>query len=146
MVNGCPVPDKGDRFATPPWTTESEEWRAIDERLPVDHLARRIAAAVDRLDLGPLWGSYRGVGKEALPPDLLLKAVLYEMHSQRPSPAQWTRDARESEPVRWLLFGLAPSRAHWYDFRDRLAPFWDGWNAQVLQQAVQEGMSRSGSG
>jgi transposase len=141
MVNGCPVADKGDRFGSPPWTTESDEWRAIDGRLPADHLARRIAAAVDRLDLRPLWASYLGVGKRALPPDLLLKAVLYEMHSKRPSPAQWARDAHESEPVRWLLFGLAPSRAHWYDFRDRLAPFWDGWNAQLLQQAVHEGVT-----
>jgi transposase len=141
MVNGCTVADKSDRFATPPWTAESEQWQAIDDRLPVDHLARRIADAVDRLDLGPLWGSYLGVGKRALPPDLILKAVLYEMHSKRPSPAQWTKDARENEPMRWLLFGLEPSRAHWYDFRDRLAPFWDGWNALVLQQAIQEEMT-----
>ena len=141
MVNGRTVADKSDHFTTPLWTTESEEWQAIDDRLPADHLARRIVNAVDMLDLGPLWESYLGVGKKALPPDLLLKAVLYEMHSKRPSPAQWTKDARENEPVRWLLFGLEPSRAHWYDFRDRLAPFWDGWNAHVLQQAIQEEMT-----
>jgi hypothetical protein len=74
----------------------------------------------------------------ALRPDLLLTLVLYEMHSKRPSPAQWTRDVRECEPVRWLLFGLEPSRARLYDFRDRLAPFWDQWNSQVLQQALTE--------
>jgi hypothetical protein len=51
------------------------------------------------------WDSYLGVGKKAVPPDLLLKVVLYEMHSKRRSPAQWARDVRESEPVRWLLFG-----------------------------------------
>ncbi len=58
------------------------------------------------------------------------------MHSKRPSPAQWTKDVRESEPVRWLLFGLEPSRARLYDFRERLTPFLDDWNAQVLQQAL----------
>jgi transposase len=141
MVSGCSAADKGDCFVAPLWTKESEEWRAIDGRLPLDHLARRIADAVDRLDLRPLWDSYLGVGKKALPPDLLLKAVLYEMHSKRPSPAQWARDARESEPLRWLLFGLEPSRTHWYDFRDRLGPFWDGWNAQVLRQAVEAEMT-----
>jgi Transposase DDE domain len=67
--------------------------------------------------------------------------VIYEMHSKRPSPAQWLEDAHENEPLRWLLFGLEPSRACWYDFRDRLAPFWEDWNAQVLQQAVAEGMT-----
>ncbi len=138
MVKGITVADKRDRFATPPWTTASEEWQALDQRLPADHLARRIAEAVDRLDLSPLWASYLGVGKRALRPDLLFKAVLYEMHSKRPSPAQWTKDVRNNEPVRWLLFGLEPSRAHWYHFRDRLAPFWDVWNAQVLQQAMSE--------
>jgi transposase len=136
MVKGFAVADKRERFATPPWTTASEEWQALDRHLPADHLARRIVQAVDRLDLSPLWDSYLGVGKRALRPDLLLKAVLYEMHSKRPSPAQWTKDVRESEPVRWLLFGLEPSRARWYDFRDRLAPFWEDWNAQVLQQAL----------
>jgi transposase len=138
MVIGCTLGDKGGRFATPPWTTESEEWQAIDDHLPADHLARRIANAVDMLDLGPLWQSYLGVGNKALPPDLLVKAVLYEMHSKRPSPAQWTKDARENEPVRWLLFGVEPSRAHWYDFRDRLAPFWDEWSAQILRPAIRE--------
>ena len=82
-----------------------------------------------------MWDSDLGVGKKALPPDLLLKVVLYETHDQRPSPAQWTKDVRQSAPVRWLLFGREPSRARLYDFRDRLAPFWDDWNAQVLQQA-----------
>jgi transposase len=141
MVNGCSVADKCDRFATPSWTIESEEWQALDRRLPADHLARRIAQAVEGLDLSRLWDSYLGVGKKALPPDLLLKLVLYEMHDKRPSPAQWTKDVRESEPVRWLLFGLEPSRARLYDFRDRLAPFWDHWNAQVLQQALTEEMT-----
>jgi transposase len=138
MVKGIAVADKHDRFATPPWSTESQEWQALDQHLPADHLVRRIAQAVDRLDLSPLWESYLGVGKRALPPDLLLKLVVYEMQNKRPSPAQWTKDVRESEPVRWLLFGLEPCRTRLYDFRDRLAPFWDDWNAQVLHQAMAE--------
>jgi transposase len=141
MVDGIAAVDKRERFAAPPWTEESEEWQALDQRLPADHLARRVARAVDLLDLGPLWDSYLGVGKKALPPDLLLKAVLYEMHNKRPSPAQWARDVRESEPVRWLLFGLEPSRARLYDFRDRLAPFWLDWNAQVLHVALEEDLT-----
>jgi transposase len=141
MVNPSADAGKRDRFATPPWTTESPEWQALDQHLPADHLARRIDQAVAMLDLSPLWESYLGVGKKALPPDLLLKLVLYEMHNKRPSPAQWTADVRDSEAVRWLLFGLQPSRSRLYDFRDRLAPFWDDWNAQVLGQAMDEGMT-----
>jgi transposase len=113
----------------------------LDLHLPADHLARLVDRGVDSLDLGPLWDSYLGVGKKALRPDLLLKAVLYEMQSKRPSPAQWAKDVRESEPVRWLLFGMEPSRARLYDFRDRLAPFLEEWNVQVLQLAVEDDMA-----
>jgi transposase len=141
MVEGTAGSGKLERFATPPWTRESEEWQTLDERLSADHLARQVARGVDRLDLGPLWDSYLGVGKKALRPDLLLKAVLYEMQSKRPSPAQWAKDVRESEPVRWLLFGIEPSRARLYDFRDRLAPFLEEWNGQVLQRAVEDDMT-----
>jgi transposase len=141
MVEGITSQGKRDRFATPPWTNESEQWLALDRRLPVDHLARRIARAVERLNLDPLFASYLGVGKKALPPDLLLKAVLYETRNKRPSPAQWVKDVPESEPLRWLLFGLEPSRARLYDFRDRLIPFWETWNAEVPQLAAEENLT-----
>jgi transposase len=141
MVNGIAVVGKLDRFAAPPWSNESEHWQALDQRLPVEHLARRVARAVEMLDLRPLWNSYYGVGKKALRPDLLLTLVLYEMQNKRPSPAQWTKDVRECEPVRWLLFGMEPSRAQLYDFRDRVAPFLEEWTAQVVQWAIEEDMT-----
>jgi len=136
MVDAVPLAGMRE-FAAPPWTNESEQWQALDERLPADHLARRLNRAVDMLDLNALLESYLGVGRKALRPDLLLKAVLYEMQNKRPSPAQWAKDVRESEPVRWLLFGMEPSRARLYDFRDRLRPFLEEWNAQVLQLAME---------
>lgn len=141
MVKGITAAGNLARFAPPPWTSESESWQALDQRLPADHLARRVTRAVEHLDLSPLWNSYYGVGKKALRPDLLLRAVLYEMQNKRPSPAQWTRDVRENEPVRWLLFGMEPSRAQLYDFRDRLAPFLEAWNAEALQWAMDEQMT-----
>jgi len=141
MLKGIAVAGNRDRFAPPPWITESEPWLALDQRLPTDHLARRVARSVERLDLRPLWNSYYGVGKKALRPDLLLRAVLYEMQNKRPSPAQWTKDVCENEPVRWLLFGMEPSRAQLYDFRDRLAPFLEAWNAEALQGAMEEEMT-----
>lgn len=141
MVRGVACVDKLERFAPTPWSTESEEWQALGRRLPDDHLARRVDEAVEMLDLGPLFDSYLGVGKKALRPDLLLKLVIYEMHNKRPSPAQWARDVGESEPARWLLFGMEPSRARLYDFRDRIAPFLAEWNTQVLCVAVEEHMT-----
>jgi transposase len=141
MVKGVLLGGKLERFAPTPWTRESEEWQALDRRLADDHLARRVHAAVEMLDLGPLLDSYLGVGKNALRPDLLLKLMIYELQSNRPSPAQWARDVRESDPVRWLLFGMEPSRARLYAWRDRSAPFVAEWNAQVLQVAIDENLT-----
>jgi transposase len=138
MVKGVAVRGKQERFAPTPWTEESGEWQALDERLPADHLARRVDRAVEMLDLGTLFDSYLGAGKRALRPDLLVKLMLYELQYNRPSPAQWARDVRENDPVRWLLFGMEPSRARLYDFRERVAPYLQDWNAQVLQVAVEE--------
>ncbi len=138
MVKGVCHCDKLERFAPTPWSQDSEEWLALNERLDPEHLARQVDAAVALLDLGPLLDSYRGVGKKALRPDLLLKLVIYEMHNNRPSPAQWSEDVIESEPVRWLLLGLKPSRASLYGFRDRLASFWPAWQAAVLRLAMSE--------
>lgn len=141
MVGAVPFAGKLCRFAPTPWTEESAEWQALDQRLPHDHVARLVVAGVGRLDLEPLFASYLGAGKKAWRPDLLFCMVLYEMHSKRPSPAQWARDVRESEPVRWLLFGMEPSRARLYDFRDRVAPFLEEWNAQILQRALDENLA-----
>ena len=124
------------RFAETPWTKEAEDWIRIDERLPEDHLARRIDQATNLLDLGPLLDSYLGVGRKAYRPDLLLKLVLYESQAKRPSPSQWARDVKENEPLRWLVLGIEPSRSQLYAFRDRIGPYLDAWNAQVLQMAI----------
>ena len=37
--------------------------------------------------------------------------------------------------------GIQPARSVWYEFRDRLAPFLDGWNAQVLRRALECGLT-----
>jgi len=123
--------DADRRFAEPPWNESSPQWQQIDARLPADHLARRINEMVDQLDLSRLFRSYDGRGSKAHRPDLLLKMALYEIQCGKQSPAQWHRDLRENEAVKWLAFGIQPCRAAVYDFRDRLVPCWDDWNAQV---------------
>ena len=129
------------RFAAAPWHDHSPPWRELDRQLATDHLARRLDAAVDGLDLADLFAAYRGTGSHAHPPDLLLKAVLYELHSGRHRPAQWFRDARECAPLRWLLRGCQPSRTAWYAFRDRLADLDRLFNGQLLHQAARAGLT-----
>jgi transposase len=134
------------RFAKPVWTKSSPSWQEIDARLPSEHLARRIDWLVDRLDVRMLFASYDGRGSRAHRPDLLLKMVLYEIECGKPSPAEWWRDARENDTVKWLMFGIRPCRAAGYEFRDRVASYWDSWNEQVLQMARQEGCKLGGRG
>src|ERR1700736_5807013 len=149
MVGGTEAADKAlaGRWRTPPWNEESPEWIALDQELPSDHPARWVNAIVGELDLTGLAQRYAGVGSQAAPPDLLVKAVLFELYCQnRLSPAQWTRDCRELTPLRWLLFGLQPSRTCLYNFRDRVGAELDCWQHQVLGQAQAEGFTTAERG
>jgi len=128
-------------FAAPPWADDDPRRLELAQRLEADHLARRIEQGVQRLDLSALEHSYAGTGSLPHRPDLLLRAVLYEIQRGQHSPATWYRDAKESEPLRWLLRGCRPSRSCWYAFRDRCAPFVDECNRQLLQQALDQGLT-----
>jgi transposase len=129
------------RFRPAPWPLDHPDRLELSRRLPPDHPARQIDAACDRLDLAALDGRYGGTGSDPWPPDLLLRAVLYETRRGRHRPADWHRDAAESEPVRWLLRGCAPARSAWYAFRDRLCPALDELGRQVLALAQQGGLT-----
>jgi transposase len=129
------------RWVTPPWTASSAPWLDIDRRLPADHLARRIDRLVDLLDLASLRRVYAGTGSAAYPPGLLLRLALFEVHRGRLRPAQWFKDCHDDDGVKWLLFGLTPSRSCLYQFRDRLGRHLDAWISQVLKVAKSEGLT-----
>jgi transposase len=131
------------RFRPAPLGPPSQEWQSLDRRLSPDHLARVIARALHRLELSALWSLYAGCGSPAYPPQLLLAAVLFEVRRGHHRPAQWHRHARECDPLRWLLRGLAPSRSCWYQFRDRLGPALLGLAQQAVRQALAEGLTRA---
>jgi transposase len=141
MVQLTFFPDNSPRprWITPPWTTESEPWQKIDLKLPADHRARQIAQLIAGLDLTALVRSYAGLGSQAYPPELLLRLALFEMHRGCLSPAQWFRDCQHDDAVKWLLMGLQPSRSCLYQFRDRVGPYLDQWNRQILQAAQAQG-------
>lgn len=135
------------RFLRVPWHDDHPDRLDLDRQLPPDHLARRIRALVDSLDLRPLLETYTGVGGNILPPDLMLAFVLFENHRKRLSPAEWFLDSRESGPARWLLRGLRPCRASFYRFNAHLpAAMLDDLNRQVLLGAVGEGHTTAAHG
>ena len=129
----------GPRWISPPWTTASDRWPEIDRDLPTDHRARQISELVAALDLAPLVGSYAGLGSAAHPPELLVRLALFEIHRGCLSPAQWCEDCRYDDAVKWLVWGLRPSRSCLYQFRDRIGPYLDSWNRQILSRAQAEG-------
>src|SRR5262244_4558889 len=130
------------RFAEPPWNEQSAPWRQIDAQLASDHLAREIRQAMTHLDLTEIYDSYAGRGKAAHRPDLMLAIVLFELRRGHRQPSQWFRDTHENCALRWLGYGIRPSRSCWYEFRERTAAFVDAMNAHVLHQAVEEDLTR----
>src|SRR5580692_9672567 len=122
-------------FADPPWNDDDPVREEIGNRIPANHLVRHIDAAVDRLDLSALFASYSGRGSKPIPPNLMLKILLYQLACGKPSPAELFRDTRESEPVKWLGRGVQPARSVCYDFWDRVRRFVDDWDRQVLYAA-----------
>jgi transposase len=129
-------------WLTSPWTTDSPPWQEIDQRLDANHLARQIRTIVLSLDLTELRLAYLGVGKRALPPELMLMVVLYEMHTAQLHPCHWAEDCKFSDPVKWLAMGLQPSPSYFYTFRKRLGPDLWSWNQQVLDRALAEGWTK----
>jgi len=134
------------RFAEPPWPEESERWRDLDEKLPGDHLAREIRAAMTHLDLAPLYCTYRGLGKAPYRPDLMLAIVFFELRRGQPKPSQWHRDTQENYALWWLGLGIQPSRSSWYEFRHRTGPCLDTLNTSLLHQAVDDGLTTAQRG
>jgi transposase len=136
-----PVKAERQRFAPPPWDRSSPQWQDIDRRLPEDHPARLIDQAVDHLDLSALFNSYAGTGSRAYRPDLMLKIVLYELHTAEQSPTHWARDVRFRDELKWLGLGIRPSRSRLFDFRDRLGPLLGAFHQQVVKRATELGMT-----
>ena len=94
-----------DRFVTPPWDAPHPRFLEIVQHLDPDHPAILIDAAVDRLDLADRFASYGNSGSKPHRPDLMLKAILYQMRLGHHQPTEWLRDAQENDPMRWLLYG-----------------------------------------
>ncbi len=96
-----------------------------------------------------IWTSaarYRNYGRQdspAFPPVLLLKALLYQVLLGHLSSSTWSREAQQSDPIKWLLFGGNVSRRRWYAFRDRIGPYLDETIAQVLAWAQSLGLNQA---
>jgi transposase len=91
-----------------------------------------------QFDPAVLHQCYRGCGKPAVPPELMLRAVLFEILDSRPSPAQWHRDIQNDDNLKYLGRFITPSRSTCYEFRWRLGKVLDDIHQQLLNFAQKE--------
>ena len=110
------------RCAAALWPDDHPDRLALGALLPSDHLARRIDAAVARLDLTPLYAAYAGSGSPAYDPALVTaeRAVMVVQVNGRVrdtievpatiSPEEMQALALDSEKVARLLDGKVPSK------------------------------------
>ena len=143
MISTIPTPDKPltPVFATPPWDRSSPQWIDIDQRLPHNHLARLIDEAVALLDLQPLLRSYAGKGSKAYHPALMLRIILCQLACGIRPPARWAHNCRFHDELKWLGFGICPSRSRLYHFHQRLGSQLDVWLQEILGLAIARGIT-----
>jgi transposase len=91
-----------------------------------------------QFDPSVLHKCYRGCGKPAVPPELMLRIVLFEILDSRPSPAQWHRDIQNDDNLKYLGRFITPSRSTCYEFRSRLGKVLDDIHQQLLDVAQNE--------
>jgi len=130
-----------ERFLLAPWEACREE--VVSLEITDGDLVTQIEHVVDELDLSGLLDSYSGRGSPPHPPARLLKVMLYEIRKGRCLPTEWHDDLKSNVIVQWIAGGLRPSLATLYRFRDRVAPWIDDWNAQVLEWAIGEGHTQA---
>lgn len=103
-----------------------------------DH-ARTVERQVNQLSRHQVDAVYRGVGKAAFDPIVLLKMVLYQLLLGHHSPATWHAEAARNTTMQWLGRGYQPARRTWYEFRDRAGRFIEQLHAQLVNRAIDEG-------
>lgn len=122
---------------------EDDRWIEYDGQLGPDDPARIVERQVNQLSRSSVDEVYRGVGKLAYDPIVLLKMVLYQLLLGRHSPAQWYVDASRNIAMQWLGRGYTPARRTWYDFRDRTGKFIAQLHQQLVTLAIDQGHAQA---
>lgn len=117
---------------------------SLEELLPVDHEARRLWAAVERLDLSEFYTLIRARGEEPgrpmTDPRLLVALWLYATKSGVGSGRELERLCQEHDAYRWLCGGVHVNYHTLNDFRVGYEAPLDALFTQVLTVLVKEGL------
>jgi transposase len=130
----------GLKFREP---VEAELWPlSLGEKIPQDHLARKIARAVSLLDVSALFRTYTHRGGYPYDPRLLLATVLYGMTEGVRSSRELQEHCKFDLRYRFLMGGLEPDDRTFGRFLLRMEPFLENILRQVLQRAKKSGRGK----
>lgn len=111
----------------------------LKEKFADDNRVQAIESFVARLDPSIFNNAYAGCGKQAVPPDLFLRVILFEIIDARPSPAQWFVDIANDDRLKFLGRFIEPARSTCYEFRDRMSKFIEKVHINFLELAILDG-------
>jgi len=118
---------------------------SVDEWLPKKHLARFVAEIVDELDLTALSNQYRGSGKQAFSPGLLVSLLFYGYATGTFSSRKIEAATHDSVAFRYLAGNTHPDHDTIAAFRRRFIKQLKPLFAQILLIAREMGLAKVGT-
>ena len=118
---------------------------SINEWLPEDHLAVFVAEIVDRLDLSALEEQYRGSGKTAFSPGLLLSLLFYGYSTGVFGSRKIEKATYDSVAFRYLSGNTHPDHDTIATFRKRFLNELKQLFSQILLIAREMGFAKVGT-
>ena len=115
--------DRNTAFLLPP---------SVDEWLPEDHLARFVVDIVDQLDVSAMTRQYRGSGKAAYHPSMLLALLIYGYATGTYSSRRIEQASYDSLAFRYIAANTHPDHDTLCTFRKRFLKEIEGLFVQVL--------------
>ncbi len=105
---------------------------SVDEWLPEDHLARFVVDIVDQLDLSAMTRQYRGSGKAAYHPSMLLALLIYGYATGTYSSRRIEQASYDSLAFRYIAANTHPDHDTLCTFRKRFLKEIEALFVQVL--------------
>ena len=117
---------------------------SVQDWLPEQHLARFVVEMVEALDLGDLEGSYRGSGKAAYPPSVMLSLLFYGYATGVFSSRKLEEATYDSVAFRYIAGNRHPDHDTIAHFRRRFLKELEGLFVQLLVLAKEMGFLKLG--
>jgi transposase len=118
---------------------------SVNDWLPADHLARFIVEVTDNLDINEIKNAYRGSGKQAYDPRMLLTLLFYGYATSVFSSRKLEQATYDSVAFRYVTANEHPDHDTISMFRKRFLPQLHALFVQILQIAHTAGLFKIGT-